>query len=460
MKVLLVGINARFTHSNLALLYLRNEIEACGHEAAIVEFHIGQKRADIIQDVYARAPQALLFSAYIWNSTLLKCLLPDLRALLPTVPIVVGGPDAGYRAEAWLAEFPFLECVVRGPGEAAARFLAQRGFRSGGRRILELPPDPFESVPFPYREADLDLLSRRYVYYESSRGCPFACSYCLSSRSDQGLDEKSVPTAIAELSRIIAHEGRWPAPPIVKFVDRSFNADPERARAIWSYLAGADTKATYHFEIHPGFLEEEDFSLLRGIPPKRFQFEIGIQSVNPATLRAVNRGMDWERVKPSLGRLVGMGNIHIHLDMIAGLPGEGIAECARSLDELLSLKPGQLQLGFLKSLPGTALDEEGPGRGQIAMAQPPYQVLANDALSPLDFRLLGRVEELLDSVWNANRFEAELDDLAFTEGGYFSAFAALSDYAGRTGFDLSTRNPEKVKAFLRARIGNGGKSAG
>jgi radical SAM superfamily enzyme YgiQ (UPF0313 family) len=448
MNVLLVGINARYTHSNLALLYLRNEIEACGHQARVLEFHISQPRLGIIQDIRAQDPEVLLLSAYIWNSQLLKSIIVDLRALMPKVPIIIGGPEAGYRAEAWLSEFPFLECVVKGPGEKAVRFLAQNGFRTDGRKILAIPAPAFEEIPFPYKESDLDLLSRRYVYYESSRGCPFSCSYCLSSRSDQALDEKSVPTTIAELSRIIAHEVRWPAPPIVKFVDRSFNADPSRARAIWRFLAQADTRATYHFEIHPGLLEEEDFSLLESIPAGRFQFEIGIQSVNTATLAAVNRSMDWVRAKPRIARLIKLGTIHIHLDMIAGLPGEGLAECARSLDEILGLKPQQLQLGFLKSLPGTALDEEGPARGQIAMALPPYQVLANDRLSALDFRLLGRVEELLDSVWNANKFEIELDELADAGGGYFSAFLKLSEFAQRTAFDLSTRNADKVKAFM------------
>jgi radical SAM superfamily enzyme YgiQ (UPF0313 family) len=460
MKALLVGINARYTHSNLALFYLRNEIEACGHDAPILEFHISQPRLDIIQDICAQKPQALLFSAYVWNAQLLKTLLPDLHRLLPEAAILLGGPEAGYRAEGWLSAFPFIDCVVKGPGEAAMRFLAQGNFRADGKKILALNPPPFDAIPFPYTEADLDRLGRKYVYYESSRGCPFSCSYCLSSRSDHGLDEKSLPKTIAELSAIIAHEPRWPEPPIVKFVDRSFNANPERARSIWRFLAAARTKATFHFEIHPALLEEKDFALFEGLDKGRFQFEIGIQSVNPRTLKAVNRAMDWERAKPLIARLCRLENIHIHLDMIAGLPGEGLEECGRSLDEILALKPQQLQMGFLKSLPGTALDEEGVSRGQIAMAEAPYQVLSNDRLSVLDFRLLKRVEALLDSVWNANKFEIELDDIAQRSKGYFPAFLKLSEFAERTGFDLSTRNAEKVKAFLRLCIAQDGSAAG
>jgi len=452
MKALLVGVNARYTHSCLALLYLRNEIEPCGHKALIKEFHIAQPRLDIIQDICLEAPNALLISTYVWNAELVKSLLVDIHRLLPETLIILGGPEAGYGAEAWLEEFPFLECVVRGPGEAATRFLAERGFRSDGRKILSMSAPPFGDIVFPYRESDLDRLGHRYVYYESSRGCPFACSYCLSSREDQGLDEKTADEAIKELSRIIAHEPRWPAPPIVKFVDRSFNADPGRARAIWRFLIEAATSATYHFEIHPGLLEDEDFGLLERAKKGRFQFEIGVQSVNAGSLRAVNRSMDWDRAKPLVARLIRMGNIHIHLDMIAGLPGEGLVDCGRSLDELLALKPGHVQLGFLKSLPGTALAEEGPARGQIAMSKPPYQVLATEALSVADFRVLKRVEALLDSLWNANRLESELDNLAGKCRGYFNAFMHMSTYAEKIGFDLTTRNAEKVRAFTSRAI--------
>jgi radical SAM superfamily enzyme YgiQ (UPF0313 family) len=460
MKALLVGINARYTHSNLALFYLRNEIEGCGHEAVIQEYHISQPRLDIIQDIYLEKPDVLLISAYIWNAQLVKSILPDLHSLLPEKPIILGGPEAGYDAGRWLEEFPFLECIVQGPGEASTRFLAQRAFRSDGPKIISMPNPPFEEIAFPYRESDLDRFSRRYVYYESSRGCPFSCSYCISSRADQGLDEKSADKTIEELSLIIAHEGRWPAPPIVKFVDRSFNADPVRARSIWTFLISVNTGATYHFEIHPGLLEEKDFTLLEGGPKGRFQFEIGIQTVNADTLEAVNRPMDWERVKPLIARLIRKGNIHIHLDMIAGLPGEGLAECGRSLDEILNLKPQQVQLGFLKSLPGTALNEEGSARGQIAMSRPPYQVLSNDALTVGDFRLLKRVEALVDSVWNANALETELDALARGSGGYFSALMKLSAFAERTGFDLSTRNAEKVTVFVRRCIAEERSDAG
>ncbi len=455
MKALLVGVNARYTHSCLALLYLRNEIEACGHEALIAEFHIAQPRLDIIQDICLKAPDVLLVSTYVWNAELVKSLLIDIHRLLPGTPVILGGPEAGYGPESWLEEFPFLECIVRGPGEAAIRFLAERGFRSDGRKILSMPAPPFDGIAFPYRESDLDRLSHRYVYYESTRGCPFSCSYCLSSREDQGLDMKSADTAIRELSRIIAHEPRWPAPPIVKFVDRSFNADPGRARSIWRFLVEAPTSATYHFEIHPGLLEDEDFRLLERAKKGRFQFEIGVQSVNAESLRAVNRSIDWDRAKPLVERLIRMGNIHIHLDMIAGLPGEGLEECGRSLDELLALKPGHLQLGFLKSLPGTALAEEGPSLGRIAMSRPPYQVLATDTLSVADFRSLKRVEALLDSLWNANRLETELDKLAEKCRGYFNALMRLSAFAEEVGFDLTTRNADKTRKFAGRAIDEG-----
>jgi radical SAM superfamily enzyme YgiQ (UPF0313 family) len=453
MRVALAGINARYTHANLALFYLRNEILSSGHEARILEFHISQPRLEMLEGICLESPDAILLSVYIWNVALVRSLLPDIHALCPRSLLVLGGPEAGYSPEAWLAEFPFISHIVAGAGEEAVRILAESGFSLPGQRILRRKNRPFRDIGFPYRDGDFPLLANRYVYYESSRGCPFRCSYCLSSREDQALESKDAQTALEELRRILAYEKNWPSPPIVKFVDRTFNAQPERARSIWAALAEAESRATFHFEIHPALLAEDDFRLLESVPPGRFQFEIGVQSVNEAALRAVNRGMDWACAKKAIARLLEPGNIHVHLDAIFGLPGEGMAECGATVDQIMSLKPHQVQLGFLKCLPGTALRDQADAFGLTHMAEAPYQILSNSWLSFQDLRLLRDIDKLVDSVWNANRLEGELDALAGREGGYFRAFSCLARAAGREGYNPSTRQEGKVREFLERALG-------
>ncbi len=451
MDTLLLGLNARYSHTNLALLYLRNEIRAAGHAARILEFDTTTRRQDILETVALTRPRVILISVYIWNGPLVTALLPDFRMLLPSAVIILGGPEVSYPADEWLERYPEVDVVVVGPAEEAVRRLAENGFGvEYDERILTVPNRPFSEVPFPYLEEDFPGLSHKYVYYESSRGCPCTCAYCVSGRADQAPDYRDVATTTAELERIIEHERLWPDPPIVKFVDRTFNARPARAREIWRFLAHAETRATFHFEIHPAFLTDEDFLVLASAPAGRFQFEIGIQSVHPATLSGIGRRTVWETARTRVARIIELGTIAVHLDLIVGLPGEGLDEIARSIDEVISLKPKRFDVGFLKSLPGTEIRERAEENSQIAMHDAPYQVLANAWLTLAEFSRLRRIEQVIDAVWNTNRLETEIDRLAESCGGYFAAFCAAADHAAEVGYNLSTRQKNKVQAFLQS----------
>ncbi len=458
MQVLLLGINGRYSHSNLALRYLRNEVEAERHSTRLLEFEITSKRQDILEAIVgagsasasggASSPDVVLISVYVWNALLVRSLLPDIRTLLPEARLILGGPEVSYSAAEWLRSRPEVDCVVCGAGEQAVRELARRDFDSEGRRIYSVPNRPFGEIPFPYQENELASMPYRYIYYESSRGCPCACSYCVSGRDDQPPEFRSLEQTLHELKRILAAERRLPSPPIVKFVDRTFNADQERARAIWSFLCSVESEAVFHFEVHPAFLQDEDFAVLGDAPAGRFQFEIGVQSVHRRTLKEVRRAGDWPRSRPAVERVLELGTVTVHLDMIVGLPHDGPNEIAESIDDLLALKPQRFEIGFLKSLPGTAISAGAAETGLLTMQDPPYHVLSTDRLEIGDIARLRDIEQLTDAVWNAARLERQLDALAARCGGYYAALVFLREQAASKGYNLATRRRHKVEAFV------------
>ncbi len=317
------------------------------------------------------------------------------------------------------------------------------GFRHG-EKIISQPNPPFADLPLPYAHGDLDGLAGRYVYYESSRGCPFRCSYCLSSRADQKPEAKSAETVKEELRFILAH-----GPKLLKFVDRTFNLDRDRYRAIWDFLIdeyrGGPT--TFHFEIHPSHLDEEDFALLSRCPGGLFQFEIGVQSTNPAARDAVRRGGAWERDRSAIGRLVSPGNIHVHLDLIAGLPYDDMDSVARSFNALYALGPHHLQLGFLKMLPGTEMRERADECGISFSPYAPYQTSATRWITAEEMRLLERIAYLVDRLYNTGHVPVTLGALA---ARYGSPFDLYRDLAAGAPAGPSTRSREACAAFLLA----------
>jgi radical SAM superfamily enzyme YgiQ (UPF0313 family) len=466
VKVLLAACNARFTHSSLAIRCLRTAIEdaGSGHDLVLAEYQINQPRLNILQDLAMQAPDVLMLSVSIWSAALVRSLLTDIRSLLPECRIILGGPEASWSADTWFRDCPVIDLIVAGPGEAAAASLARHDFDIGATRlahprafravgagsegpggwVMNLPPQAFATSPFPYREPDFASLAGHYLYYESSRGCPFACSYCLSSRDDQILDQKPVATVRQELGCLLAAR-----PMLVKFVDRTFNADPPRAREIWQFLAEQDNGETrFHFEIHPALLEEADFRLLAAVRRGLFQFEAGVQTVNPKALAAISRPVDWPAARLALERLAALGRVHIHLDLIAGLPGEGLAEIGCSFDAILDLAPDHFQLGFLKVLPGTRLHEQAAGFGLVHQSQAPYEILCNRWLALADLAELRQVEELLEASWNAGVGRGGLMALRQAGGSWFGLYRLMAAHARRTGYDVRTRQASKVRAFM------------
>jgi radical SAM superfamily enzyme YgiQ (UPF0313 family) len=458
MKVFLGAINARYTHSNLAIYYLRNEIEPL-HKAEIHEFSINQDRIDILEEIVAAKPDVIMLSVYIWNSLIVKSLISDIKKLLPDTKLILGGPEVSYNMNEWLDRFSEIDFIICGSGENAVKILSENNFmissemrKSGPKEMLFSNGSlnsftgetrDFSQIGFPYREEDFARLAHRYIYYESSRGCPFSCTYCISSLEDQKLEYKSAAQTIVELTRILSHD-----PVIIKFVDRTFNSDRTRAREIWQYLADYTSRAKFHFEIHPSLLEEDDFCLLETIEPEKFQFEIGVQSVNTKSLAEVARHVEWQSIRHSIARLVKMKNIHIHLDLIVGLPFETLMNVAKSFDEIISMSPDHFQLGFLKVLPGTPVRANVEEYGLVYTEVAPYQILQNKWISIEEIALLRKIENLVETIYNSHRFENLLASAAGKYGGYFAAFRVLVDFMKKKNFSITTKNETKLREIL------------
>ena len=441
MKILLAGINARYTHSNPALRYLREMVADLPHETMLREFSINMPVLHVAEEIRSAHPDVVALSIYIWNARFAADLAALLRLMMPDVVIVAGGPEVSYRAAAWLEEVPAVDIVIEGAGEAAFRELAQNGFPREERIVRRANP-PFAGIPFLYRSG-FDGLDNRYIYYESSRGCPFSCSYCLSSRGDQATDFRPLDMVCRELDAILERKPR-----LVKFVDRSFNADPARARAIWKHLIARGAGTTFHCEIHPLLLEEEDFALLSSAPQGLFQFEIGVQSTNARTLGEIGRPVEWNAIKDSLSRLVAMKHIHTHLDLVVGLPYDDLASIGAAIDRVLSLGADHFQLGFLKALHGTELRTRAAEFGLAFEPFSPYEIISNNWLSPDDLALLRRVEQLIESFVNPHGLDALLSQLAEKEG-WFSLLKRLDEHCRMSGFDISTKNVKRCETAVR-----------
>ncbi len=449
-KVLLVAINARYTHSCLALYCLKSFSAGLDYDIIIREFSINRAHNEIIADILALRPDMLAISVFIWNAELVKKILPAFIRQAGGVKIVLGGPEVSYNPDRWLSLFPEIDHIIIGEGEAAFRHLLEKG-PEAEKKIIRIRNPHFGTLPVPYSPEDLVHLKNKYVYYESSRGCPHKCSYCLSSRSDQRLEFKGVSDVERELDLIMAR-----GPHLIKFVDRTFNVRKEHYRAIWKLLIDkySDGDATFHFEIHPYYLDDEDFDLLSSCPQKLFQFEIGVQSINPLARRAVGRAGSWEAEKAAIKRLVELGTIHIHLDLIAGLPFEDFGSFRRSVDELFSLNPGHLQIGFLKVLPGTDMFDRAEELGILYSELPPYTVRETRWLKRSEVCALERIALLADRLFNTGRFKLTLTQLTNLHGSAFDMYADMDKYANIHQTRLSRKwesGAEFLLGFIRSR---------
>ena len=464
MKILLTAVNAKYIHSNLAIYclkayakeYLRKRGEpgvggqgTDGVEIELAEYTINQQVDDILRDIYKRRPDVLCFSCYIWNIEYVEALVREIGKLRPGMPIWLGGPEVSYDAADVLGRLLPVRGVMKGEGEETFAKLC-RVYRSGlaageeekslaevrgiayrdkdgrirenpARRAIDLCRVPFIYGSLPGTsaeegdgEAPMSDFRNKIIYYESSRGCPFSCSYCLSS-VDKQMRFRDLDLVQKELQFLIDREV-----PQVKFVDRTFNCRHEHTIAIWRYIAEHDRGITnFHFEVAADLLNEEELGILEGMRPGLVQLEIGVQSTNPDTLREIRRRMDFGRVRGAVERIRKGKNIHQHLDLIAGLPHEDLKSFARSFDDVYALEPDQLQLGFLKVLKGSYMDEKRQEYGLVCQSRPPYEVLYTRWLSYEEIIRLKGIEEMVEVYYNSGQFKNTLKAL---EKSYPSAF--------------------------------------
>lgn len=443
MKILLAACNAKYIHSNLAVYNLMAHAKKYKDVLVLREFTINQPRDEIMKHIYRERPDIVCFSCYIWNISFVKELASDLAQVMPETRFWAGGPEVSFDAEGFLSENPAFTGIMVGEGEQTFLELAEH-YVEGSRALADIlglvyrdgqelfstgwrEPLDLSLVPFAYET--LSDFKNRIIYYESSRGCPFSCSYCLSS-VDKRLRFRSLDLVKKELQFFLDH-----GVPQVKFVDRTFNCKHDHAMAVWTYIRDHDNGITnFHFEISADLLREEELALLGTMRPGLIQLEIGVQSTNRETLGAISRSMDFGRLCQNVETIHGFANIHQHLDLIAGLPYEDYDSFHRSFKEVYALKPQQLQLGFLKVLKGSAMERETGGYGICHKAKEPYEVLCTRWLSYEDVLLLKEVESMVEIYYNSGQF---VHTVAYLEGFFPDAFLfyeALGCYYRKKGY--------------------------
>ncbi len=459
MKILLVACNAKYIHSNLAVYDLQAYASDYADHIVLKEYTINQQKDDIMRDIYLEHPDVVCVSCYIWNLSFVKELMADLIKILPGADFWAGGPEVSYDAEKFLTENSEFKGVMVGEGEETFKELAghyveknpqnlknmtgicyrdgDQIIHNGWRQIMDL-----SSIPFIYK--DLSEFKNRIIYYESSRGCPFSCSYCLSS-IDKKLRFRDTETVKKELQFFIDNKV-----PQVKFVDRTFNCKHDHAMAIWKYINEHDNGVTnFHFEISADLLREEELQEMSTMRPGLIQLEIGVQSTNPDTIKAIHRTMDFEKLKGIVDRIHSFGNIHQHLDLIAGLPYEDYDSFRNSFNDVYALKPQQLQLGFLKVLKGSHMMEMCREYGIVYKTQEPYEVLSTKWLDYDHVLKLKTVENMVEVYYNSGQFQNTLEYLEKFFPDAFSIYERLGSFYMEKGYgDVSHTRMRRYEILL------------
>lgn len=451
MKLLLTGINAKYIHSNPAIYslaaYAGKFTDETGRSlrerVQIAEYTINQRLEDIEADIYRQKPDVLAISCYIWNFAMVQELLADIHEICPNLPIWLGGPEVSFHPDKIMQRFPFLAGIMIGEGEATFVELLQwycttdkedrkdirniAGLYTEGGYTAERDCMELDEIPFFYK--DLAEFENRIVYYESSRGCPFRCKYCLSS-IDKRVRFRSILLVQKELQFFLDHKV-----PQVKFIDRTFNAKHEHAMAIWQYIHKHDNGVTnFHFEISADLLKQEEIDLLGKMRKGLVQLEIGVQSTNEETIHAINRTMNLDKLRSAVEKINSVENIHQHLDLIAGLPYEDYKSFHRSFNDVYSMKPEQLQLGFLKVLKGSAMEEQAFEYGIGYRKTPPYEVLYTKWLSYDDVIRLKQIEEMVELFYNSGQFAYTIAFLEKIVGDAFLLYEKLALFYEKKGY--------------------------
>lgn len=467
MKVLLAAIDSKFIHSNLAVHSLKTyaDKKLCEGRAfcdfsegnniidiELAEYTINQQPDKVLADIYKRGADVIMFSCYIWNRIFMIKILNDLAEIKPELDIWLGGPEVSFDGEKVLEEFPNVRGIMMGEGEETFSQLLQLYgrnaecgesinklndidgivFKDAGGAVVRTPlrePMNMDDLPFAYE--NLEEFENRIIYYESSRGCPFRCSYCLSS-VDKRLRFRNLDLVKKELGFFLDKKV-----PQVKFVDRTFNCDHDRTMEIWKFLKDNDNGLTnFHFEMAADILNCDEIRLLNSLRPGQVQLEIGVQTTNPDTLQAIERPMDFEKLSRNVEEVKDGGNVHMHLDLIAGLPYEGMESFKKSFNDVFGLRPEQLQLGFLKVLKGSPIAGRCEEYGLKYTAAPPYEVLETKWISYDELLVLKQVEEMVEVYYNSGQFERTLELLVDEFDCAFEMFRALSEFYEERGLDM------------------------
>ncbi|MDU2288835.1 B12-binding domain-containing radical SAM protein [Clostridium disporicum] len=455
MKVLLTAINSKFVHSNLAVRYLKAFTEDMDYECKIREFSINDRDEKILEEIIKEKADVIAFSTYIWNIEVVKRLSNLIKLVDENIKIVYGGPEVSYDSLNILKELPG-DYVIQGEGEKTYREFIE--YLLGGRDVRDIrglyfkengevisngnrPLMNMEEIVFPYKEDE--NLDNKIVYYEASRGCPFNCKYCLSSTT-HGVRFLNVERVKKELQYFIDKKVR-----LVKFVDRTFNCNFKFSMAIWEFLINAETNTQFHFEISADILKPQELELLRKAPKDRFQFEVGVQTTNDDVLNRINRFVNFSDIKEKVVELLEIKNIKQHLDLIAGLPGEDITSFKKSFNDVYSIGPEEIQLGFLKLLRGSSMREEAEEYGMKYSPYPPYEILQTKDVSYDELLVLKKVESMVDKYYNSQKFNNIIKFLINSFDTPYDFYLELGNYFDKKGyFDRNIGNSEYYKVFL------------
>ena len=448
-NILLIGINAKFIHSNLAIYSLKSYADnyytqrPCGCKLDIAEYTINQSEDSILADLYVQKPDVAAFSCYIWNWGTIKNLLCELPKILPETKLWLGGPEVSFDADKIIAAFPQLTGIMIGEGEKtflellkhywentaplnAIKGIATKEGFTGIRDLVDI-----NNLPFLYNAGNDTLVrfQNRILYYESQRGCPFCCAYCLSS-IDKKVRLRDIDTVKIELKFFLDQKVQQ-----VKFIDRTFNCNKKHSISIWNFLKENDNGITnFHFEIAADLLDDEQLEIMQDMRPGLIQLEIGVQSTNETTLHAINRKTDIARLRENVAKIRSFQNIHMHLDLIAGLPYEDYNSFAASYNDVYAMQPNQLQLGFLKVLKGSPIEQQTLQYGIVYNTKTPYEVLYTKWLSYTDILKLKKIEEMTELYYNSNQFCHTLPVLVHEFASPFQMYEALAEFYQEKGY--------------------------
>lgn len=455
MKLVLTALNAKYIHTSLSVRCLYASLrDIC--DCVIKEYTINDSLDGIASDIYAQSPDAVAFSCYIWNIGMVLKIASVLKKAKPDIKVILGGYEVEFDSESILKVNPQIDAVVRGEGEITLRnyvyhlqnpadsaSLCSVTYRSNGE-IIHTPDctecADMDELPFVYDDT-IDQIKNRIIYYESSRGCPYRCTYCISGETSR-VRFRSVDRVIKELAFFMEHKV-----PLVKFVDRTFNANPKRAKEIFKFVADHPSDTCFHMELAGDIIDDETIDILSKVKKGTLQFEIGVQTTNADTMNAIERNISFQKLSAAVKRLMEAGNIHIHLDLIAGLPHEDLTSFKRSFNEVMALKPHVLQLGFLKLLKGSKIRSQEKEYGYVYREWAPYEVISNDFISYDDILELKLVEEALERYYNSPGFANALAvlfgsfntpyDVFLTVGKYFRRnYASNYAFSKQTLYDI------------------------